>query len=70
MSLKITTVDAREWMRPMGSTPLYPPLSLLPDRDPQDMGDALALDEAVLDEAPMSYRYRWNAFLGTPDGAA
>ena len=33
--------------------------------EPQDMGDALALDTAVV-----SYRFRWNAFLATPDGAA
>lgn len=65
--LRIETVDAREWMRPMGATP---PVQLVRDEpEPQDMGDALALDTVVLGDAPTSYRYRWNAFLAE-DGAA
>lgn len=58
----------REYVRPRGATPLYPPLSLLPD-EPQDMGDALALDEAIIRTAGQSYRIRWHAYLGGGDAA-
>ena len=65
--LRIEHVDARDFIRPMVSPP---PVQLVRDEpEPQDMGDALALDEAVLGAAPTSYRYRWNAFLAE-DGAA
>lgn len=65
--LRITNVDAREWMRPMGATP---PVELVRDEpEAADMGDALALDRAIMEAAPQSYRYRWNAFLAR-DGAA
>ena len=67
MTLKITHVDAREWMRPMVATP---PVQLVRDEpEPQDMGDALALDEAILRAVP-HYQVRWFAYLGTPEGGA
>ena len=60
----VRAVEQPDFPRPRGATPLYPPLALIPD-EPQDMGDALALDTAIV-----SCRFRWNAFLATPDGAA
>ena len=65
--LRIEHVDARDFIRPMGATP---PVQLVRDEpEPQDMGDALALDEAILRAVP-HYQVRWFAYLGTPDGAA
>ena len=60
---------------PMGATPYegFDRVEVVDARElmtePQDMGDALALDRAILEAAPQSYRYRWNAFLGSPEAA-
>ena len=53
----VRAVEQPDFPRPLGATPLYPPLALIPD-EPQDMGDALAL-EAVNYEAP------WRRYLAT-----
>ena len=65
--LRIEHVDARDWMRPLGAPPVEP---VREEPEPQDMGDALALDNAILEAAPQSYRYRWNAFLAEGGEAA
>ena len=60
--LRIEHVDARDFIRPMGATP---PVQLVRDEpEPQDMGDALALDEAITDAAPQSYVFRWHWYQG------
>ena len=59
--------------RSMGTTPPFDHVEVVDARDwmtePQDMGDALALDRAIVEAAPQSYRYRWNDFLAR-EGAA
>jgi hypothetical protein len=59
----VRAVEQPDFPRPLGATPLYPPLALIPD-EPQDMGDALALDRAITDAAPQSYVFRWHWYQG------
>lgn len=63
----VRAVEQPDFPRPMGATP---PVQLVRDEpEPQDMGDALALDRVIVEAAPQSYIVRWYDYLGRGDAA-
>ena len=57
----------KQHILPMGATP-YDRVEVIDAREwmtePADMGDALALDRAILEAAPQSYVFRWHWYQG------